>query len=89
MNDAVAKIVAYTDAGVRFVFGPLVDVGFSFALGVLPVIVFMGSLFSILYHVGVVQIVVRALARGRAGSRARSARRVQRASRRSPRSSSA
>jgi concentrative nucleoside transporter, CNT family len=64
MNDAVAAIVAYTNAGVRFVFGPLVDVGFSFALGVLPVIVFMGSLFSMLYHVGVVQVVVRALARG-------------------------
>jgi CNT family concentrative nucleoside transporter len=64
MNDAVAAIVVYTNAGVRFVFGPLVDVGFSFALGVLPVIVFMGSLFSMLYHVGVVQVVVRALARG-------------------------
>ena len=63
MNDTVAAIVAYTNAGVRFVFGPLVDVGFSFALGVLPVIVFMGSLFSMLYHLGVVQVVVRALAR--------------------------
>ena len=64
MNDAVAAIVAYTGAGVRFVFGPLADVGFSFALGVLPVIVFMGSLFSILYHLGIVQVIVRALARG-------------------------
>ena len=63
MNDTVAAIVAYTNAGVRFVFGPLVDVGFSFALGVLPVIVFMGSLFSMLYHLGVVQVVVRTLAR--------------------------
>ena len=64
MNDAVGAIVRYTDEGVRFVFGPLRDTGFSFALGVLPVIVFMGSLFGILYHLGIVQFVVRVLARG-------------------------
>jgi CNT family concentrative nucleoside transporter len=64
VSDAVAAIVAYTDAGVRFVFGPLREVGFSFALGVLPIIVFMGSLFGVLYHLGVVQVVVRILARG-------------------------
>jgi CNT family concentrative nucleoside transporter len=64
VSDGVAGIVAYTDQGVRFVFGPLRDVGFSFALGVLPVIVFMGSLFGMLYHLGVVQAVVRVLARG-------------------------
>jgi CNT family concentrative nucleoside transporter len=62
VNDAVAGVVGYTDAGVRFVFGPLRDVGFSFALGVLPIIVFMGSLFGVLYHLGAVQAVVRALA---------------------------
>jgi CNT family concentrative nucleoside transporter len=64
VSDGVAAIVAYTDAGVRFVFGPLREVGFSFALGVLPIIVFMGSLFGVLYHLGVVQGVVRILARG-------------------------
>jgi CNT family concentrative nucleoside transporter len=64
VSDAVSGIVAYTDQGVRFVFGPLRDVGFSFALGVLPVIVFMGSLFGMLYHLGIVQAVVRLLARG-------------------------
>jgi CNT family concentrative nucleoside transporter len=64
MSDAVAAIVAYTDQGVRFVFGPLRDVGFSFALGVLPIIVFMGSLFGVLYHLGIVQAVVRGLAAG-------------------------
>jgi CNT family concentrative nucleoside transporter len=62
VNDAVAGVVGYTDAGVRFVFGPLRDVGFSFALGVLPIIVFMGSLFGVLYHLGAVQAIVRALA---------------------------
>jgi CNT family concentrative nucleoside transporter len=57
------KLLAYTNAGTRFLFGPLLETGFSFALGVLPIIVFMGSLFAVLYHLGWVQIVVTALAR--------------------------
>jgi CNT family concentrative nucleoside transporter len=64
VNDAVSAFIAYTDAGTDFVFGGLRASGFSFALEVLPVIVVMGSLFSVLYHWGVVQLVVRALARG-------------------------
>jgi CNT family concentrative nucleoside transporter len=52
----------YTEVGTRFVFGPLVEGGFSLALGALPVIVFMGSLFSILFHLGIVQRVVRVFA---------------------------
>ncbi len=59
----VDKLLAYTEAGTRFMAGPLLDTGFSFLLGVLPIIVFMGSLFAILYHLGWVQVVVRALAR--------------------------
>ena len=56
---AVGRLLDYTNAGTRFVFGPLLDAGFSFALGVLPLIIFMGSLFSILYHLGWGQWVVR------------------------------
>jgi CNT family concentrative nucleoside transporter len=58
MNDVVNGLLDYTQAGVRFVFGPLADTGFSFALHVLPVIVFMGSLFSVLYHLRLVQPLV-------------------------------
>ncbi len=61
MSALVAALIACTDAGVRFVFGSLVDTGFSFAISVLPTIVFMGSLFAVLYHVGFLQLVVRAL----------------------------
>jgi len=64
VNDVVVQLVTYTGAGTAFVFGPLADTGFSFALDVLPIIVFMGSLFAILYHVGLVQWVVNGLARG-------------------------
>jgi CNT family concentrative nucleoside transporter len=59
---AVTGLTKYTQVGARFVFGPLLDPGFSIALHVLPVIVFMGSLFAVLFHLGVVQAVVRALA---------------------------
>src|SRR4029453_16951900 len=37
------------------------DTGFSFAINVLPTIVFMSTLFTLLYHVGFLQLVVRAL----------------------------
>jgi len=67
-NDAVNGLVRFTDAGTRFVFGPLEDVGFSFAIQVLPIIIFMGSIFAILYHLGVVQRVVVVMARGLARS---------------------
>ncbi len=60
----VEILLTATQEGVRFVFGPLAALGDSFALGVLPIIVFMGSVFSILYHLGWVQPVVRGLARG-------------------------
>ena len=59
----VEILIDVTQAGVRFVFGPLAEVGNSFALGVLPIIIFMGSLFSILYYLGWIQPIVHGLAR--------------------------
>ena len=64
MNAVVSARGSYSDAGVRFVFGSLVDTGFSFVVNVLPIIVFMGSLFAVLYHLGVMQRVVGVLAAG-------------------------
>ena len=64
MNALVSALGSYSDAGVRFVFGSLVDTGFSFVVNVLPTIVFMGSLFAVLYHLGVMQRVVDVLAAG-------------------------
>jgi CNT family concentrative nucleoside transporter len=64
MNAVVSALGSYTDAGVRFVFGALVDTGFSFVVNVLPIIVFMGSVFAVLYHLGVMQRVVNLLALG-------------------------
>ncbi len=62
VNDLVNRLLIYSEAGARFVFGGLMDTGASFALNVLPVIIFMGSLISVLYHLGLVQRVVNAFA---------------------------
>ncbi|MBK7951214.1 MAG: NupC/NupG family nucleoside CNT transporter [Deltaproteobacteria bacterium] len=59
----VAILIDVSEAGARFVFGPLLDVGPSFALGVLPIIVVVGSLFGTLYFLGWIQPLVRAMAR--------------------------
>ncbi len=47
------------DGGTR----DLVDLGMVFAFHVLPTIIFIGSLMGVLYHFGVIQIVVRGIAR--------------------------
>ncbi len=59
-------ILDYTNEGSKFLFGPLVDFGFTkahiFATMVLPTIIFVSSLMSILYHLGIMQKVVEAAA---------------------------
>ena len=59
------KLLSYVDVGVRFVFGGFADrsqYGFVFALHALPTIVFFASLTNVLYHLGVMQRVVTAMA---------------------------
>ena len=63
----VETVLACAEQGARFVFGDrLVDpggpAGFVFAFRVLPTIVFAAALFAVLYHLGVMQLVVRAFA---------------------------
>lgn len=59
-------ILSYTNEGSQFIFGSLMEVnrfGFIFFVMVLPTIIFMSSLMSILYHLGVMQIVIKATAK--------------------------
>ena len=59
-------ILSYTNEGSRFVFGGLVDpnnIGFIFATMVLPTIIFMSALMAVLYHLGVMQIVIKYVAK--------------------------
>ncbi|UPT64661.1 MAG: NupC/NupG family nucleoside CNT transporter [Hyphomonadaceae bacterium JAD_PAG50586_4] len=59
MSDGVQALINFSGAGISMVFGPLAnEVGFSFALNVLPIIIFFSALMSVLYHIGVMQPIV-------------------------------
>ncbi len=76
VSSGVAALFGYANVGSAFVFGKLADsgavqrafgnpqesVGVIFAFQVLPIIIFIASLFSILYYLGVMQVIVRAMA---------------------------
>jgi len=62
MKGFVNNLIAYTQVGATFVFGDLgaanSKLGFVFATQVLPTIIFIASIFAVLYYLGVMQIVV-------------------------------
>lgn len=65
MTNAVQAVVDYSNAGIGMVFGNLASIeGFSFAVRVLPMVVFFSSLMAVLYHLRVMQIVVRVIGGG-------------------------
>ncbi len=56
----VSTLLSYADAGIGFVFGNLSDLeGFSFLVRVLPIIIFFAALMEVLYHLRIMQIIVR------------------------------
>lgn len=65
-SGAVNALLDYAEVGSKFLFGPLGEkagpFGVVFAFQVLPIVIFIASLFSILYYFGVMQIVVKAMA---------------------------
>jgi len=68
LKEVVNKLIGYTAEGAKFVFGPLGDpantnIGFVFACQVLPTIIFIASIFAILYYLGVMQLVVKFFAK--------------------------
>lgn len=58
----VAKVLSFSDAGAAFVFGEGFQEHFI-AFSVLPTIIFVSSLTAILFHLGVIQVVVKWMAR--------------------------
>ena len=61
-SGAVAGLLGYAHAGVEFLFGSLARPeigGTSFAIAALPAIIFFAALIAILYHIGVMQLVIR------------------------------
>lgn len=60
-NWPATTVVSTPDAQGR---ATVVVVGFVFAIKVLPIIIFVASLMAVLYHLGVMQLIVKLLARG-------------------------
>jgi CNT family concentrative nucleoside transporter len=65
LDKAVRKLVSFSDAGSDFLFKSFVpDVGYhvamiNFAFRALPVIIFFSSLMAVLYHFGIIQVIVK------------------------------
>jgi concentrative nucleoside transporter, CNT family len=66
-SEGVNHLLAYASEGSKFVFGDKLGVkndqfGVVFAFQVLPIVIFIASLFAVLYYLGVMQFLVRAMA---------------------------
>src|SRR6266853_1077643 len=68
LGNGANKLLSYSYVGSAFVFGDIgqpkeiAKLGFSFAFQVLPTIIFIAAFFAVLYHIGVMQIIIRAAA---------------------------
>jgi CNT family concentrative nucleoside transporter len=74
VTEVFKKFLEFTHAGSRFIFGRLADPaamdevfgenkGYVFAFSALPTVIFVASFFSVLYYFGVLQFLVRVMAR--------------------------
>ena len=64
ISSGVSQVLVYANDGIGFLFGGLADVenvGFVFAIKVLPVIIFFSSLIAVLYYIGIMQWIIRIL----------------------------
>ena len=62
LSFGVLAIIEFANAGINMVFGPLADkegIGFSFAFNVLPIIIFFAALMSVMYHLRIMEWVVK------------------------------
>jgi CNT family concentrative nucleoside transporter len=66
-GNAVNRLLSYSFEGSKFVFGELgkqgSSLGFYFAFQVLPTIIFIAAFFAVLYHLGVMQFIIRQVAK--------------------------
>jgi CNT family concentrative nucleoside transporter len=62
MSRGVLAVIGYSNDGIDMIFGPLANVdviGFSFAVHVLPIIIFFSALMSVLYHLRIMEWIVK------------------------------
>ena len=64
---AVNRLLDFSHVGAEFIFGSLSrpdgNAGFVFAFYVLPTIIFMAAFFAVLYYFGIMQVVIKAMAK--------------------------
>ena len=63
LSGAIGSILNNAQDGIEFVFGPIgqFELGFIYAVHVLPVVVFFASLVAVLYHLGVMGWLIRVI----------------------------
>lgn len=71
INDFVIRILSFANAGMYFIFGPLAvspgatgpggekSIGFILAFQALPAVIFFSALMAFLYHIGIMQRIVK------------------------------
>ncbi|MBI9073308.1 MAG: NupC/NupG family nucleoside CNT transporter [Melioribacteraceae bacterium] len=69
ISKGFVAVLDFTTAGAQFIFGNLAlppgsenSIGFFFAFQILPTIIFFASIMAVLYHLGVMQKIVQAMA---------------------------
>jgi CNT family concentrative nucleoside transporter len=66
-GDGVNRLLSYSFVGSKFVFGELgaqrSSMGFFFAFQVLPTVIFIAAFFAVLYHYGIMQIIIKGAAK--------------------------
>jgi len=74
LGDFITKLLNFSDAGARFVFGVLVDSSkmeqifgkessFIFYFNIIPTIIFVSALVGVAYHIGLMQLIISFLAK--------------------------
>ncbi|WP_332817085.1 NupC/NupG family nucleoside CNT transporter [Sphingopyxis sp.] len=63
MSNGVSNLLGYADEGTKFLFGEVLTQApygkAVFAIGALPVIIFFASLISVLYYLGIMQLIIK------------------------------
>ncbi|WP_428631974.1 NupC/NupG family nucleoside CNT transporter [Sphingopyxis sp.] len=63
MSNGVTNLLGYADEGTKFLFGEVLTQApygkAVFAIGALPVIIFFASLISVLYYLGIMQLIIK------------------------------
>ena len=63
ISEGVQHIIDFGNEGIGFLFGDLArfKLGFVFAINVLTIIIFFSSLMAVLYHLGVMQLIIKVI----------------------------